>query len=45
MQAAAYVQLKLGDYIELYALPYFNSITCFTDYRRPSMFVNWVSRI
>jgi len=45
VQAATYLQLKLGDYVELYALPYFNPITCFTDYRRPSMFVHWVSRI
>lgn len=45
VQAAAYVQLKVGDYIELYALPYFNPITTFTDYRRAQMFVHWVSRI
>lgn len=43
VQAACYVQLKLGDYIELYGLPYFATITTWTDYRRASMFVHWVS--
>lgn len=44
VQAAAYVQLRLGDYIELYGLSYFNPITTFTDYRQPSMYVHWVSK-
>lgn len=43
VQASAYVQLRLGDCIELYGLPYFNPISTWTDYRRPSMFVHWVS--
>jgi hypothetical protein len=45
VQAAAYVQLRLGYYVELYGLPYFNPITTFTDYRRPTMFVHWVSHL
>ncbi len=43
VQAATYIQLRVGDYAQLYALSYFDPITTFTDYRRSAMFVHWVS--
>ncbi|GAA2018861.1 hypothetical protein GCM10009839_13880 [Catenulispora yoronensis] len=43
VQASIYAQLRLGDYIDITGESYFNPITTFTDYRRPAMFVHWVS--
>ncbi|MBS2548376.1 hypothetical protein KGQ19_16035 [Catenulispora sp. NL8] len=43
VQASGYLQLNLGDFVELYATPYFNPITTCTDHRCPRMFIHWVS--
>lgn len=43
VQASTYIQMRLGDYVELYASPYFNPITTWTGYRASTMFIHWVS--